>query len=237
MDLEIRQAQQEILKLFSKKNRSFALSGGSALELYYLKHRFSADLDFFSPKYDLAEIDGLVSEFKKYSHGRIELESEFIAGSRAKVRFYTVPIENSDRLLKIDFVEDVFFTTPDIKIFEGVPVYSVEHIYLQKIIAIAGARSREDNIGRQIIEGGRQEARDAFDIYMLSKKIRPLHIFLQDVSRQLQRGLVQWYQTFSRQELKLGLLDLDIYDDKFDAKVMITYLDSEIKEFVKRVLE
>jgi hypothetical protein len=46
-----------------------------------------------------------------------------------------------------------------------------------------------------------------------------------------------WYQTFSRQELKLGLLDLDIYEHKFDAKEMIIYLESQIKKFVKQVLE
>ena len=237
MDLKIRKAQQKILKLFSNKRTGFALSGGSALELYYLKHRFSVDLDFFSPKYDLTEIDDLVSEFRKCSSGRIKLESEFITGSRARVRFYTVPIAGSVRPLKIDFVEDVLFTVPRIKRFEGVAVYSVEQIYFQKIAAVAGTRSERDDIGRQITEGGRLEARDAFDIYMLSKKIRPLHIFLQGVPRQLQRGTVCWYQTFSRREVKLGLLDLDIYDHKFDAKEMIIYLEAEINEFVKRVLE
>lgn len=237
MDKKIREAQQKILRFFADKSRSFALSGGSALELYYLKHRFSVDLDFFSPKYDFAEIDGLVSEFGKSSGKKIELESEFIVSGRARVRFYTVPIRGSDRPLKIDFVEDVLFKAPKIRRFGGVPVYSVEHIYFQKIVAVAGIHSREDEVGRQIIEGGRREARDAFDIYMLSKKIRPLYIFLKDVPRQLQRGMIQWYQTFSREDLKLGLLDLDIYDDKFDAKEMIIYLESEIKEFVKQVLE
>ena len=237
MDSKIREAQQKILKIFSGRSGSFALSGGSALELYYLKHRFSVDLDFFSPKYNPAEINGLISEFRKCSGSRIKLESEFVAGGRAKVRFYTVPIKGSGRPLKIDFVEDVLFAAPKIKRFGGVPVYSVEHIYFQKIVAVAGIRPGEDNTGRQIMEGGRREVRDAFDIYMLSKKIRPLHIFLQEIPRQLQRGIVQWYRTFSREEIKLGLLDLDIYDDKFDAKEMIIYLDSEIREFVKGLLE
>ena len=237
MDLKVRKAQQEILEVFSRKAGSFALSGGTALELYYLKHRFSADLDFFSPKYDIREIERLVSKFEKCSNGKIKLESEFITNGQAKVRFYTMPIKGSNRPLKIDFVEDMLFKTPVIKKVKGIPVYSIDHIYFQKIVAIAGIRPAKDNTGREILRGGRREARDAFDIYMLSKKIRPLHIFLQGIPRQLQRGMIQWYRTFSRQELKLGLLDLDIYEDKFDAKEMITYLESEIKKFIKQVIE
>lgn len=235
MDLKVRQAQEKILKIFSQKARDFALSGGTALELYYLHHRFSADLDLFSPEYDFTEIDELVSAFKKSTEGRIKLEADFIAGGRAKVRFYTVPIKDSDRSLKIDFVEDVLFDKPKIKRFTGTPVYSVENIYLQKIVAITGTHLEEDDIGRQIM-GGRREARDVFDIYMLSKKIRPLHIFLRGQSSQIQRGMIHWYRTFSRQDLKIALLDLDIYDKKFDAREMIIHLEAEIKEFVKEAL-
>lgn len=237
MDLKIREAQKKVLKVLAQKRRSFALSGGSALELYYLKHRFSVDLDFFSPKYNITEIEDLVSEFRKCSNGKIKLETEFVTSGLARVRFYTMPVKDSTRPLKIDFVEDVLFESPRIKRFDGVPVYDVEHIYFQKIAAIAGTRQRKDSLGRPVIEWGRQEARDAFDIYLLSKKIRPLHVFLQEVPRQMQRGAVQWYRTFSRGEIKLGLMDLDIYDNKFDAKKMIIYLESEIKEFIRQVLE
>ena len=236
MDFKLRKAQQKILTIFSNKAKDFALSGGTALELYYLKHRFSADLDFFSPNYDLTEIEDLVSAFRKFISDKIKLESEFIVGGRAKVRFYTAPVKGSDRPLKIDFVEDVLFPKPTIKRFEGVPVYSVENIYLQKIVAITGTQLEEDDIGRQVMQGRRQ-ARDVFDIYMLSKKIRPLHIFLKGLSSQIQRGMVHWYRTFSRQDLKLSLLDLDIYDKKFNTKEMIIYLEDEIKRFTKEVIE
>lgn len=235
MDKEIRQAQLDILKVFSKKTKTFALAGGTALELYYLNHRFSADLDFFSPRYDFKEIGALASEFKKYM-GKIKLESEFIARGRARVRFYTIPIRCSERVLKLDFVEDVLFPKPRINKFEGVWVYSVENIYLQKLTTITGVNLIEDDIGRQITEG-RREARDVFDIYMLSKKICPLHKFLEQQSSQIQRGMVHWYRTFSRQEVKLALLDLDIYDKKFNAREMIIYLEDEIKRFIKERLD
>lgn len=236
MDIKIREAQLKILDIFSKETRDFALSGGTALELYYLQHRFSADLDFFSSKYDLTEINNLVSAFKKYFDNRIKLESEFVAAGRAKVRFYTVPIKNSSRHLKIDFVEDVIFTNPTVRKIKGVRVYGAEDIYLQKIVAVTGLHPEIDEIGRQIMEG-RREARDIFDIYMLSQRVRPLHIFLKGLSQQFQRGMIHWYRTFSRQDIMLALLDLDIYDKKFDAKKMIVYLENEIKEFIKEVIE
>lgn len=236
MDKKIRKAQLEILKIFSRKTSSFALAGGTALELYHLHHRCSLDLDFFSPNYNFDEVEGLITDFKKLTGYKLKLESEFMAGGKAKVRFYTAKIVHANRPLKIDFVEDVIFKKPAIRHFDGVPVYSVENIYLQKITAVAGTSPIEDDIGRIIFEE-RREARDAYDIYVLSKKICPLHIFLKKVSRPLQRGIAHWYQTFSRQDLKLSLLDLDIYDTNFDTKEMIVYLENEVKKFIKEELE
>lgn len=237
MDTMIRELQKEILKVFAAKAKDFALSGGTALELYYLHHRFSADLDFFSPKYDLSEIKSLITVFAKLIGKKLKLEAEFIASRKAKVRFYTVSVKNSGRPLKIDFVEDVFFAKPAIKKFENVPVYSVDNIYMQKIIAVSGIPSGVDGIGRELRIGRREEVRDAFDIYMLSKKIEPLHIFLKNSPQYLQRGIVHWYRTFSRRDLKLALLDLDIYDKQFDSREMIVYLEDEIKKFAKGIVK
>ena len=86
MDHKIRSAQNDILKIFSKEAKDFALAGGTALELYYLNHRFSVDLDFFSPKYDKNEIECLVSAFKKYTNTQLKLEAELMTGNKAKVK-------------------------------------------------------------------------------------------------------------------------------------------------------
>ena len=236
MDKKLRKAQLEILRIFSLRAGSFALAGGTALELYYLHHRFSVDLDFFSPEYSLDEIKELVKGFRKSSGYKIRLESDFMAGGMARVRFYVVSIPGLDRPLKIDFVEDVIFKHPDIRKFKGVPVYSADNLYLQKITAITGTSPVEDDIGRVVFQG-RRKARDAFDIYVLSNKVCPLHMFLKKLSMPLQRGMVHWYQTFSRQDLKLELLDMDIYDPDFDAKEMIIYLENEIKKFISGELE
>jgi hypothetical protein len=49
--------------------------------------------------------------------------------------------------------------------------------------------------------------------------------------------MIQWYRSYSRQDVKLGMLDLDIYDKKIDIAKMINYLDAEIKQFVDEVLK
>jgi len=236
MDKNIRRTQKEVLRVFSEHAEDFALSGGTALELYYLHHRFSVDLDFFSPKYDINEIDKLIKEFKKKIGKEIKLENEIMTDNKAKVRFYTISLEDLERPLKIDFIEDVIFDNPDVENFEGVRVYGAENIYLQKIMAITGTRPGIDHIGREIIKG-RGEARDAFDVYMLSNKIKPLHVFLQKTPGYIQRGIVQWYRRFSRTELKLALLDLDIYLDGFDAKKMIIHLEKEVEKFIQETLK
>ncbi|MBM4147346.1 MAG: nucleotidyl transferase AbiEii/AbiGii toxin family protein [Nitrospira sp.] len=235
MDTKIRDMQKQILDVFSREARHFALAGGTALELYYLQHRFSADLDFFSPKYDVTEIQNLLSAFEINVKRTISLDSELTAGERARVRFYTLPVRGSIRPLKIDFVEDVLFERPVIRKIEGVRVYSVENIYFQKIAAISGTQPETDETGRQIMVG-RKEARDVFDIYMLSKQIKPLHTFLKNVPTLLQRGIVHWYRTFSRQDIKLAFMDLDIYESEFNSKEMILYLENEIKTFLREVI-
>jgi predicted nucleotidyltransferase component of viral defense system len=235
VDSKIRAGQKRILNVFSQEARDFALSGGTALELYYLRHRFSADLDFFSPRYNLSEIELLVRAFKKHLRQEMRLESELMAGGKAKVRFYTTPARGSTRPLKIDFVEDVLFKRPAIQRAEGVRVYSADNIYLQKIAAVSGTQTLIDDVGREITEG-RREARDAFDLYMLSRKIHPLHLFLRRAPLLWQKGIVHWYRTFSRQELKLGLMEMDIYDPQFNSGEMIRYLEGEIKQFAQSVI-
>jgi predicted nucleotidyltransferase component of viral defense system len=235
MDIKIRKAQEQVLNIFSRNAKSFALAGGTALELYYLHHRFSVDLDFFSPQYDINEIECLIEAIKEELKTGIKLENELLAGNKAKVRFYTMPVEGTDRPLKIDFVEDVLFDEPDISAFEKVRVYDAKNIYFQRITAVTGMRSETDYTGREIMQG-RMEARDVFDIYMLSKKIEPLHVFLRNVPDYIQRGIIHWYRSFSRTKLKIDLLDMDIYLKDFDAKEMIVHVEEQIKKFIREAV-
>src|SRR3989338_3976413 len=211
MEKLIRDAQLKLLGAFAGAGGSFALAGGTALELYYLQHRFSRDLHFFSPEYKNEEIKAIVKLFSAVLGSPVKLESELNASNKASVRFYTVKIRGAPAPLKIDFIEDVFFKRPTITKFGGVPVYSAKNIYFQKIMTLIGSFLITDAIGREI-PAGRKEVRDIVDIYYLSKKIEPLHKFLKTLGRQYQRGVIQWYRGYSRQDVKLGMLDLNLYD-------------------------
>lgn len=236
MDRIIRDNQLKLLGTFAGATKTFALSGGTALELFYLKHRFSRDLDFFSPKYDLKEIDGLVLKFGEAIKGSIEFENEFVTPDHAKVRFYAAKIKGTDSSLKIDFIEDVFFAKPSIKKFNNIPVYDIKNIYFQKIMTLTGTHLMKDETGREITTG-RRAVRDIIDVYYLSRKIEALHEFIKKLDRQYQRGIVQWHRSYSRHEVKLGALDLEIYDKNFDVSEMIRYLEGEMKKFMHEVIE
>lgn len=233
MDKIVRAIQLKLLESFSKVSATFALSGGTAMELFYLKHRFSRDLDFFSPRYDIKEIENIVSEFNKGIGGRLKLENELFTSDKAKIRFYTAMVKKSSTPIKIDFVEDVLLNRPVIERFKGIPVYSINNIYFQKIITLIGTHFITDITGKTGVSG-RKEARDIVDVYYLSKDVCPLSVFMETLSSKYQRGLVYWYRGYSRQELKLGVLDLDIYDNKFDTSSMIAHIDSEIKRFISK---
>lgn len=231
MEKIIRDAQLKLLKAFARGRGTFALAGGTALELFYLKHRFSRDLDFFSPEYRIEEINALARIFSETMSVPVKLEGELIASNKASVRFYTIKIKGAEAQLKIDFIEDVLVKNPSIKKIDGIPVYSAKNIYFHKIMTLIGSFLIKDEIGREI-PAGRKEVRDVVDIYYLSKKIEPLHQFLKSLNRQHQRGIIQWYRSYSRQDVKHGVLDLSLYDKDFDVSEMIDHLDSEIKTFM-----
>ncbi len=184
----------------------------------------------------MVEINRLVDVFKRELRRPVKLESEFRAAGHARVRFYSMPVRGAERPLKIDFVEDVLIPKPSVRIRDGIRVYGAEDIYLQKVAAITGTRPQSDAVGRSFQEG-RHEARDAFDLYMLSRKIAPLHRFLSKAPAIYQKGMVHWYRTFSRHDLKLGVLDMEIYDRAFDVRDMIAHLEKEIRLFAKEIVK
>jgi len=234
MDTALRSFQLEVLDIFKGVKSSFALAGGTALEIYYLQHRFSLDLDFFSVTFNKNEIKTIVSAFKRLPRVRLKMENEIRFSRTASAVFYTLSRKGLKRPLKVDFVEDNLISQPKIVKFAGVPVYSVKDIYAQKIYAVSGTAIRYDDTGRDFFEG-RKESRDIFDIYTLSKKVMPLHKFIQEMPRQAQRGLLHWYNTFSRHDFKIGLIDLDIYEKGFNSQEILIYLEGEVKKFIKKI--
>lgn len=233
MDKAIAEIQSRVLEeVAGDREFGFALAGGTALERYYLRHRFSRDLDFFAVRYNPAAAERFVKRIQGRLGCVVGDKLELIAGNRARVVSYVLTGKGLKRPLKIDFVEEVLIERPEITRLGGVPVYSVRDIYFHKVAAVCGTGEIRDVAGKPL-PSGRDEPRDAFDLYVLSTKIEPLRLFLRTVPRIYQKGFIRWVRTFSRMDLKIGLLDLDIYLEGFDSREMIRHIDDQAGEFIR----
>lgn len=236
MDTAIRKVQLTLLKALAEwKESPFVLGGGTALELYYLEQRFSRDVDLFTRDFSPAVLEEAVNKFGRAIGTPLVKQREFLSPDRARIAFYTADVEEASYPLKVDFIEEVLLDRPVVRRYNGVPVYDVNELYKLKVYAVSGTGEVIDLVGR-VEATGRMQARDAFDLYVLSKRVEPLSIFLERLPRLVQRRFVRWARTYSRMDMKLALLDLEIYLKDFDGKEMIRHIDTEVERFIGGLL-
>ncbi len=167
---------KQLLALNHKPLAQAKLCGGTALARFWLDHRISYDLDFFLPEGfragELAralkqggmklEVLDLVDDLKKANqlHGYVQLE-----GAQS---------------IKVSFIEDAYYSVYPVvrKSLSGqkISTESVDGIYHRKLRTVAGSASE----GEAVI-GGRQTARDLFDLYVLSKAHVPILPFIKSL--------------------------------------------------------
>lgn len=143
--------QKLFLKLFSHNSviaKSFYLTGGTALNAYYLPYRFSEDLDFFSEK----EIDteSIIVFFKsikrELGYKNMEINTSF-----NRNLFFLNFVDSS---LKIEFT---YFPFPQIEkpqVYESIKVNSILDIAVDKLFTIYQ----------------KPRSRDFMDFYMIKRK-------------------------------------------------------------------
>ena len=149
-DSILNKKQEIILGEFrdSVKLSSFYFTGGTALSEYYLQHRESVDLDFFSK----AEFDPQIiletinSWSKKHS---FKIQSEFIDPTYR----YIFEFEDGERL-KVDFAKYPYSNLKEYEIFDGVRVDSFYDISVNKFLTI----------------NQRTEVKDFVDLYFILEK-------------------------------------------------------------------
>lgn len=144
------QKQQIILKEFKRSRLSslFYFSGGTALSEYYLKHRVSVDLDFFSknefdPQVILSEVS---SWSKKYE---FSIRSEFLEPTY--IYFFSF---NDGEQIKVDFAKYPFPHLNNPENINGISVDSFYDIAVNKFLLI----------------NQRTEVKDFVDLYYIFKK-------------------------------------------------------------------
>ncbi len=149
------------------------LCGGTALARFWLHHRVSWDLDFFLPEGFNAT--RLASAIK--SAGIKLTVLDLVDGLKIANQLHgTVSHNGSD--LKVSFIEDAYYDLyPALeRQLGGVPVKTepIEGLYHRKLRTVSGHVAD----GEQP-DGGRQAARDLFDLYVLSRAHSPILEFMQ----------------------------------------------------------
>jgi len=148
--MELSELQKIFIKEFAKTKYSdiFYLSAGTALSYYYLKHRISDDLDFFTKEDEIPiELVYTLYEISK----NMNKDFEFKKVTRSYICFYIKHVHP----LRIDFIKEDYKHTGEIFFDKELGVYydNIEEIGAKKLISI--------------IE--RTDIKDFVDIYFLEK--------------------------------------------------------------------
>lgn len=125
--------QQKVLKEFKTSTllKKFYLSGGTALAEFYLQHRISEDLDFFTQKeLNLEELKKFINFVAKKTK---ILDIKFQHG----FGLYTFFLKDKKQQYKIDFGQYPFGPIEKLKNFNGILVESLYDIAVNKAQTIA----------------------------------------------------------------------------------------------------
>lgn len=225
-----------VLPFLKDKVDDYYLAGGTALSMFYYQHRESIDLDFFTEKFSQGRVLKIINDFTKDSHWQIELVSEQNKKELIRVAVYMAHIDK-EKKCKIDFVEDYVQRLSPLKRVDGINVLSLEDIYLRKVYAIAGHIPALDDIGQKVMLGGRQSAKDFYDLYCLSTVTMPLSEFAaHHCNNAFKEGIIRWYRTYDRTDMKVDLLGL-ITKTQPDFRLMENHFKKEIDELLEALIE
>lgn len=148
------------------------LCGGTALSRCWIGHRLSYDLDFFLPHGFNAA--AMATALKKNG---IAYETKDIIDDPKKANQLHGYILYGGQRLKVSFIEDAYFETfPSVEAPFGSLIVRTEEIsglYHRKLRTVAGSGSDGDSF-----DGGRQKARDLFDLHILSSSFMPIRDFI-----------------------------------------------------------
>lgn len=148
------------------------LCGGTALSRCWMEHRLSYDLDFFLP-YGFKASDMAIA-LKKAG---FEYETKDIVDDPRKANQLHGYVIHDGQRLKVSFVEDAYFETfPAVEMKFGnltVRTEEIPGLYHRKLRTVAGSGTEGDSV-----EGGRQKARDLFDLHVLSVEFQPVREFM-----------------------------------------------------------
>lgn len=144
--------QKLFLKAFEKApglNTGFYFTGGTALAEFYLKHRLSEDLDFFSEReFDKEQVYGFINKIKS------NIGALSVLTSKKDGRYIFEFEFKNNKILKVEFVHYPYKNLKPLKKFGQLPVNDEYDISVNKIFSVFS----------------RNETKDFVDLYYLLKK-------------------------------------------------------------------
>lgn len=231
----VAELQDKVLKALTNKADNYYLAGGTALSLFYFKHRQSFDLDFFTQRFFRKSIENIIVKISNSLKFKIVLAGEQMAKDKAKLLVYYV-YGGKGVSLKMDFVEDIYPLIKSCNNVNGISVLSIEDIYLRKIYTACGVFSAEDKSGKRIFLGGRQDAKDFFDLFFLSQTFMSLSKFVNKFCREPQKeSVIIWFRTFDRLSMKTGLTEI-MTDKVVDYNQMEKHFKVEVENIIRHSL-
>lgn len=151
----------------------FFLTGGTALATFYLKHRESQDLDFFSlTPFDTLALRTTMQELAEKSHAKMTVNVR-------SQTYNEVFLENKNEgwTQKIDIVQEQPKHFGKIQTIDNIKVDSLINIATNKILAIFG----------------RLEPKDYIDLYMILTKTDLQFDVMFKLAKQKDTGLSEFY--------------------------------------------
>jgi hypothetical protein len=157
------------------------LCGGTALSRFYLRHRISYDLDFFVPEGSGFDAQILADQIaRSVPLHRVEISHDKVKADQ--LHFFVDA--GSQAMVKISFVEDMYsklyppVSAPELVGGLQLKTESIEGLFHRKMRTVVGWAPEMATSPA----GGRQTARDMFDLYVLSKKSAPIAAFADSLS-------------------------------------------------------
>jgi predicted nucleotidyltransferase component of viral defense system len=165
--------QKKILELISKEKyftQRFYLTGGTALAEFYLKHRISEDLDFFTEKEEVNPIP--IARFLNLNSKKLELVN---FDTKKVLGLYSFFLHFKDnQVLKVDFN---FYPFPRIEKglkFNNLEINSIYDIAVDKVHTVVLQPRARDFIDLYFII--KEKKYDFFDLLMQAKAKFDWHI-------------------------------------------------------------
>ncbi|MBI4227484.1 MAG: nucleotidyl transferase AbiEii/AbiGii toxin family protein [Candidatus Omnitrophica bacterium] len=227
MDSKLFHIQKRVLKIVRDAEYPVYLVGGTALAMYF-HHRPSEDLDFFTHRWTPNLHRTMVARVRRVTGFRSTLMGASHHPQWLNIAVYNLFAGNAGPL-KIDIVEDrdslLQPLHPDGRA-------SLDDLYLRKLRAVIGWPGKHSVVGKPI-PGGREAAKDMFDLWCLSTRYRPLAEYFASHFGQDDYGrLAGWLRTMSHHAMVTGLLAVK---PGCDTRAIRTHLEQQILHRLNRV--